>query len=102
MCSHSQYNFTLQADDTGYYQLANGLILQFGTSISDHYSFASDISVTFPKAFPHKCLQVLLTPDSSYTGWDSTGVLGNVHSLTQQGFRWSSDYRTIHWLAIGY
>jgi len=92
------------SDQGGYYKFPNGLIMQWGfIPIAN----SRTTSVTYPIPFPHKTLQVLVTP----TGPKSGGSKGEQwfyesHNWTKSGFQvfvWDNVgmYR-MSYFAIGY
>ena len=91
-------------DDNGYYIFPNGLIMQWGfISIAN----SRTTSITYSMPFPHKTLQVLVTP----TGPKSGGSKGEQwfyesHNWSQYGFDvfvWDNvGMNKMTYLAIGY
>ena len=90
--------------DNGYYIFPNGLIMQWGfISIAN----SRTTSITYSIPFPHKTLQVLVTP----TGPKSGGSKGEqwfyeAHNWSQYGFDvfvWDNvGMNKMTYLAIGY
>lgn len=71
----------------GYIRFKNGLILQFGTTMTDDF--------TFPIPFPHACYNVTL----------STSLQGHpayVWSFTNTGAKVNADGRAMSWTALGF
>ena len=80
---------------SGYITFSNGLILNYGQVYNKN--------VTFAKAFPNTCIQVIVSPYTS-GGITKFGDHWCVDSLTKTGLRLRSDQNNCgcRWLAIGY
>lgn len=82
-------------NNPGYIKFANGLLMQFGTGSG---------WVTFPKAFPNKCIAVA-TSSQHNAGWNEDTV---VNSISATGFcshlaRYGTGYTVAcNYIAIGY
>jgi hypothetical protein len=89
---------TKTISDNGSITLTGGFIMKWGNFAADDTSK----SVTFPTAFPKKCISVWLTGYlSSDTGG---GGAHGIHTLpTTTGFTASVDssWTTVYWLALG-
>lgn len=102
--------FTQNLSDTGYCQLPNGMIMQWGKNDTATYS-ENTASVQFPMPFPTACLNVTATPKTtSADGDNSDGGLAiysydatsaAVHLMTFYGNN-SGSLRGFTWFAIGY
>jgi hypothetical protein len=81
---------------SGYQQLANGWILQWGTT-----SLVSGVkTVTLPIAFPNACRSAV----ASATAASETSVAVGISSRTKTsiGLGWNSSSNDANWIAIGY
>lgn len=101
-------NFTHSFTDNGWQKLPSGLIIQWGVKNHDRYPGERQETITFPLAFPRKCLNISTTVIASNTGQGDSTV--NVISETRtaftvglEGFGGSTGhYRGYKWFAIGY
>lgn len=91
---------------TGYQRLPNGLVLQWGNSMSD---LSGQAAITFPLAFPSVCFSICVTTTGAIGTSNSTYVWG-MGSKTPTSFSaWSTLASTLamapeigcNWLAIG-
>ena len=101
----SQGSKSSSVTDNGYVELDNGLIFQWGIIPKGDWRY----TVSFPKAFPHKCFNILfarINEIENYT-WEHTPVIRS-WSTTQFSIeirgsdRNTASQLTIPWFAIGY
>lgn len=86
---------------SGYQKLGNGLILQWGTSVTNA---SADNVVTFPSAFPTAVLNIVvgayLSGSGGFAGWNTaTTSQFNMNGWTANASRSAI---TTYWFAIGY
>ena len=105
--------FPVQKADNGYLKLPNGLILQWG-KVASGWPGEGPYTVTFPIAFPNKCLNTQVTVWSEgrvgSVNLDVTIPVGTVRPASFDalfnviGFQGSSaaDLKGFYWFAIGY
>lgn len=105
--------FPAQKADNGYLKLPNGLILQWG-KVASGWPGEGPYTVTFPVAFPNKCLNTQVTVWSDgrkgSVNLDITIPVGTVRPTSFDalfnviGFQGSSaaDLKGFYWFAIGY
>ena len=105
--------FPAQKADNGYLKLPNGLILQWG-KVASGWPGEGPYTVTFPIAFPNKCLNTQVTVWSDgrkgSVNLDITIPVGTVRPASVDalfngiGFQGSTaaDLRGFYWFAIGY
>ena len=90
---------SLVTEDDGYIKLAGGLYIQWG----QHSVSASTETVTFPKAFPNACLNVIALPyDKDDTTAGAAPVISTLPTTTQVVFSTTTAWQTFFWQAIGY
>ena len=105
--------FPAQKADNGYLKLPNGLILQWG-KVASGWSGEGPYTVTFPVAFPNKCLNtqvtvwsdgrkgsVLLDITIPVGTLKPTGFDAMFNAMTFQGAS-AADLKGFYWFAIGY
>nr|DAK14608.1 MAG TPA: tailspike protein [Caudoviricetes sp.] len=102
-----------QKADNGYLKLPNGLILQWG-KVASGWPGEGFYTVTFPIAFPNKCLNTQVTVWSDgrvgSVNLDVTIPVGTVRPVSFDalfngiGFQGSTaaDFKGFYWFAIGY
>ncbi len=88
----------------GYFQLGNGLIIQWGTSGT--LNECSSLTITLPKAFTSTNYSVTANFKVQHTTQDAEGAI-TVDNFTTTTFRISAGYLnpdsgTVSWIAIGY
>lgn len=105
--------FPAQKADNGYLKLPNGLILQWG-KVASGWPGEGPYTVTFPIAFPNKCLNTQITMWSDgrkgSVNLDITIPVGAIRSASFDalfngiGFPGSTamDLKGLYWFAIGY
>ena len=105
--------FPAQKADNGYLKLPNGLILQWG-KVASGWPGEGPYTVTFPVAFPNKCLNTQITVLSDgrkgSVNLDITIPVGTLKPtgfdamFNAMAFQGSSaaDLRGFYWFAIGY
>ena len=105
--------FPAQKADNGYLKLPNGLILQWG-KVASGWPGEGPYTVTFPIAFPNKCLNTQITVLSDgrkgSVNLDITIPVGTLKPtgfdamFNAMAFQGSSaaDLRGFYWFAIGY
>lgn len=105
--------FPVQKADNGYLKLPNGLILQWG-KVASGWPGEGPYTVTFPVAFPNKCLNTQITVLSDgrkgSVNLDITIPVGTLKPtgfdamFNAMAFQGSSaaDLRGFYWFAIGY
>lgn len=105
--------FPAQKADNGYLKLPNGLILQWG-KVASGWPGEGPYTVTFPIAFPNKCLNTQITMWSDgrkgSVNLDITIPVGTIRSASFDalfngiGFPGSTamDLKGLYWFAIGY
>ncbi|HDV7289124.1 TPA: phage tail protein [Pasteurella multocida] len=101
-------NFTHSFTDNGWQKLPSGLIIQWGVKNHDRYPGERQESITFPLAFPRKCLNISTTVLASNTGQGDSTV--NIISETRTAFTVGLEgfggatghYKGYKWFAIGY
>lgn len=105
--------FPVQKADNGYLKLPNGLILQWG-KVASGWPGEGPYTVTFPIAFPNKCLNTQVTVWSDgrkgSVNLDITIPVGTVRPASFDalfngiGFQGSTaaDLKGFYWSAIGY
>ena len=105
--------FPVQKADNGYLKLPNGLILQWG-KVASGWPGEGPYTVTFPIAFPNKCLNTQVTVWSDgrkgSVNLDITIPVGTVRPASFDalfngiGFQGSTaaDLKGFYWFAIGY
>lgn len=105
--------FTVEKSDNGYLKLPNGLILQWG-KVNTTWPGEGPYAVTFPVAFPQKCLNTQITILSDgrkgSVNLDITIPVGTLKPtgfdamFNAMAFQGSSaaDLRGFYWFAIGY
>lgn len=105
--------FPVQKADNGYLKLPNGLILQWG-KVASGWSGEGPYTVTFPVAFPNKCLNTQITVLSDgrkgSVNLDITIPVGTLKPtgfdamFNAMAFQGSSaaDLRGFYWFAVGY
>ena len=105
--------FPAQKADNGYLKLPNGLILQWG-KVASGWPGEGPYTVTFPIAFPNKCLNTQITIWSDgrkgSVNLDITIPVGTIRSASFDalfnsiGFPGSTamDLKGLYWFAIGY
>lgn len=105
--------FPVQKADNGYLKLPNGLILQWG-KVASGWPGEGPYTVTFPIAFPNKCLNTQITMWSEgrkgLVNLDITIPVGTVRPASFDalfngiGFQGSTaaDLKGFYWFAIGY
>lgn len=105
--------FPAQKADNGYLKLPNGLILQWG-KVASGWPGEGPYTVTFPIAFPNKCLNTQVTVWSDgrkgSVNLDITIPVGTVRPTSFDalfngiGFQGSTaaDLKGFYWFAIGY
>ena len=105
--------FPAQKEDNGYLKLPNGLILQWG-KVASGWPGEGPYTVTFPIAFPNKCLNTQITVLSDgrkgSVNLDITIPVGTLKPtgfdamFNAMAFQGSSaaDLRGFYWFAIGY
>ena len=105
--------FSGQAQEIGYWRLSTGLILQWGKVVSG-WPGEGFYTVTFPIAFPNKCLNTQVTVWSEgrvgSVNLDVTIPVGTVRPVSFDalfngiGFQGSTaaDLKGFYWFAIGY
>ena len=105
--------FPTQKADNGYLKLPNGLILQWG-KVASGWPGEGPYTVTFPVAFPNKCLNTQVTVWSDgrkgSVNLDITIPVGTLKPtgfdamFNAMAFQGSSaaDLRGFYWFAIGY
>lgn len=105
--------FPAQKADNGYLKLPNGLILQWG-KVASGWPGEGPYTVTFPIAFPNKCLNTQVTVWSDgrkgSVNLDITIPVGTIRPASFDalfnviGFQGSSaaDLKGFYWFAIGY
>lgn len=95
---------TFSKDTAGYTKLPNGMILQWGNG---GFSVGqSSNTLTFPIAFPNKCVVVNcnLTGSSTVNPIDCMYSIGNVtqHYFDVHYNKPRNEYQGVSWIAIGY
>lgn len=105
--------FPVQKADNGYLKLPNGLILQWG-KVASGWPGEGPYTVTFPVAFPNKCLNTQITVLSDgrkgSVNLDITIPVGTLKPtgfdamFNAMAFQGSSaaDLRGFYWFAVGY
>ena len=105
--------FPVQKADNGYLKLPNGLILQWG-KVASGWPGEGPYTVTFPIAFPNKCLNTQITMWSEgrkgLVNLDITIPVGTVRPASFDalfngiGFQGSTaaDLKGFYWFAVGY
>lgn len=105
--------FSAQKADNGYLKLPNGLILQWG-KVASGWPGEGPYTVTFPIAFPNKCLNTQVTAWSDgrkgSVNLDITIPVGTIRPVSFDalfngiGFQGSTaaDLKGFYWFAIGY
>ena len=105
--------FPVQKADNGYLKLPNGLILQWG-KVASGWPGEGPYTVTFPIAFPNKCLNTQVTVWSDgrvgSVSLDITIPVGTIRPASFDalfngiGFQGSTaaDLKGFYWFAIGY
>ena len=105
--------FPAQKADNGYLKLPNGLILQWG-KVASGWPGEGPYTVTFPVAFPNKCLNTQITLWSEgrkgLVNLDITIPVGTIRPASFDalfngiGFQGSTaaDLKGFYWFAIGY
>ena len=105
--------FPAQKADNGYLKLPNGLILQWG-KVASGWPGEGPYTVTFPIAFPNKCLNTQVTVWSDgrkgSVNLDITIPVGTIRPASFDalfngiGFQGSTaaDLKGFYWFAIGY
>ena len=105
--------FPVQKADNGYLKLPNGLILQWG-KVASGWPGEGPYTVTFPIAFPNKCLNTQVTVWSDgrkgSVNLDITIPVGTIRPASFDalfngiGFQGSTaaDLKGFYWFAIGY
>ena len=105
--------FPAQKADNGYLKLPNGLILQWG-KVASGWPGEGPYTVTFPVAFPNKCLNTQITMWSEgrkgLVNLDITIPVGTIRPASFDalfngiGFQGSTaaDLKGFYWFAIGY
>nr|DAY07282.1 MAG TPA: tailspike protein [Caudoviricetes sp.] len=105
--------FPVQKADNGYLKLPNGLILQWG-KVASGWPGEGPYTVTFPIAFPNKCLNTQITMWSDgrkgSVNLDITIPVGMIRPVSFDalfngiGFPGSTaaDLKGFYWFAIGY
>ena len=105
--------FPAQKADNGYLKLPNGLILQWG-KVTSGWPGEGPYTVTFPVAFPNKCLNTQVTVWSDgrkgSVNLDITIPVGTIRPASFDalfngiGFQGSTaaDLKGFYWFAIGY
>jgi hypothetical protein len=88
----------------GYFQLGNGLIIQWGTSGT--LNECSSLTITLPKAFTSTNYSVTANFKVQHTTQDAEGAI-TVDNFTTTTFRISAGYVNpnsgkVSWIAIGY
>jgi hypothetical protein len=95
----------------GYTTLPGGVIMQWGTATAPAGEFPIDISVTFPKPFPHACWHVSVTTDRTIAqvGQEANLASNFAGSITTSGCVIVVDNSTGNpsayigrWMAVGY
>jgi len=100
-CHTTHAGEQLSIQQNGYYKMANGLIIQWGKVPNGGVQV-----VTFPIAFPNKCLCITGAKNSQGGDWAPTNFLA-FNYVTKTGFRLNtvepttSENENIYWLAIG-
>lgn len=82
----------------GYFQFPGGLILNWNSGAT----VSGAGSVTFSKAFPNACLNVLLTPQGSGTASDYALAAGSLSKTGCNVYGNSGQSLSFYSLAIGY
>lgn len=105
--------FPAQKADNGYLKLPNGLILQWG-KVASGWPGEGPYTVTFPIAFPNKCVNTQVTMWSDgrkgLVNLDLTIPVGTVRPASFDalfngiGFQGATaaDFKGFYWFAIGY
>lgn len=105
--------FSGQAQEIGYWRLSTGLILQWG-KVASSWPGEGPYTVTFPIAFPNKCLNTQVTVWSDgrvgSVSLDITIPVGTIRPASFDalfngiGFQGSTaaDLKGFYWFAIGY
>ena len=93
--------------DNGYYELGNGLIIQWGKTANLSNNPASPVSTTLPKAFTSTNYKVILTIDNGSTTGNETGLYVVGKSTTAftavgRGFEGGPVNKPAAFIAIGY
>lgn len=89
----------------GWTKFSNGLIIQWGQTLTSAYKYKSAFVVNFPTAFPHACLS--MTQNTSIQqDWGDKGDSIGLYGFTKTGFTvWVGTERwkpLLNWIAVGY
>ena len=109
-------NFPFVQGDTGYVQLPNGFLFQWGkTDITMNpvgpvggYYLDTNGTATFPLAFPTACVFASVSVTQGATGWAQASVIKDLTTTTtlnwymNQVASGQNDTHTYNWFAIGY
>ena len=89
----SNINFGTSAGNQGYTFLPGGIILLWGDATVN----TSGTAVTFTKAFPNNCFQVVVTPESN----TARGIAENSISTTGFTAFAANNGTVVHYIAVG-
>lgn len=93
--------------DNGYFQLGNGLIIQWGKTTTLNHNPASPVSITLPIAFTSTNYKVVMTVDNGTTTGNEYGLYVVSKSKTEftaigRGFEGGAINKPAAYIAIGY
>ena len=97
------YEWDINTND-GYLTLASGLMIEWGYFSQGSSSSSETMTVTFPKAFPSKCVFAYGEQVSNYDGGRDSDYRGfPVQALSKTTFKFQRyDGRPQYWFALGY
>lgn len=93
-------------DKGGYYEMPNGLIIQWGKIKNVYFDETHYETVSFIKSFPHKCFSVLASTNQEtiIEGMRTVYVVSydSTHAIFLPGYTKKRITGSITWFAIGY